>query len=216
MLKAIIESHPSLQSIKLRFLVSGHSFLPNDDDFGDIENALKFQQRLYSPTDYIEIMRKCRKKNKLIVTKMEKEDFLGTNSLEKQIVNRKKDVTGNTVSWLKTREIEINRQNPWSIILRQCFDSANGQEVYLKRRNSNRHSAFSNFIYNLEPLWPSGKAISPAKLEDLKSLLYLIPDDSKEFYQNLHAEATIIDDIDGFDGEPDFPLEYDSINPEDK
>lgn len=31
----------------MKFLVSGHSFLPNDSVFGDIEKALKYQQRLY-------------------------------------------------------------------------------------------------------------------------------------------------------------------------
>lgn len=77
MLKAILKEHPTLQKIKMRFLISGHSFLPNDDDFGDIECALKLQQRLYSPFDYIEIMKKCRTKNKLVLTKMEKVDFVG-------------------------------------------------------------------------------------------------------------------------------------------
>ena len=33
-----------VKKIHMRFLVSGHSFLPNDADFSDIETALKHQQ----------------------------------------------------------------------------------------------------------------------------------------------------------------------------
>lgn len=44
MLKAALESHPSLKIIHMRFLVSGRIFLPNDADFSDIETALKHQQ----------------------------------------------------------------------------------------------------------------------------------------------------------------------------
>ncbi|XP_050518375.1 uncharacterized protein LOC126892750 isoform X1 [Diabrotica virgifera virgifera] len=62
MLNAIFDVHPLLERITLRFLTSGHSFLPNDTDFGDIECALKFQQRMYSPVDYMNVMSSCRKK----------------------------------------------------------------------------------------------------------------------------------------------------------
>lgn len=35
----------------------------------------------------------------------------------------------------------------------------------------------------MEPLWPNGKPISEAKLNDLKSLLPLIPEDAQDFYK---------------------------------
>ncbi|XP_037296660.1 uncharacterized protein LOC119189934 [Manduca sexta] len=54
MLKAMLNGHPTLDQINIRFLESGHSFLPNDSDFGKIECALKRQQRLYTPDDYIQ------------------------------------------------------------------------------------------------------------------------------------------------------------------
>lgn len=37
MLKAILNDHPTIEQINIRFLESGHSFLPNDTDFGKIE-----------------------------------------------------------------------------------------------------------------------------------------------------------------------------------
>lgn len=61
----ILQNILNLETITLNFLISGHSFLPNDSDFSDIECKLKSYQRLYTPNDYIEIMKNCRKKSPL-------------------------------------------------------------------------------------------------------------------------------------------------------
>ncbi|CAG9773432.1 unnamed protein product [Ceutorhynchus assimilis] len=90
-LKHILNQSPSLQNIYMKFLVLEHSFLPNDYDFVDIEKALKYQQRLYTPRDYINVMKSSRAKNSFIIHKMCKEDFISSEVLEKSIVNRKKD-----------------------------------------------------------------------------------------------------------------------------
>ena len=37
LLKSILDESPHLKTIRLRFLVSGHTFLPDDSDFGDVE-----------------------------------------------------------------------------------------------------------------------------------------------------------------------------------
>ncbi|CAH0547018.1 unnamed protein product [Brassicogethes aeneus] len=49
LLKSILEDSVHLKSIRLRFLVSGHSFLPNDSDFGDVECAIKRQNKVFCP-----------------------------------------------------------------------------------------------------------------------------------------------------------------------
>lgn len=100
MLRHILSIHPSLKKITLKFLVSGHSFLPNDADFSDIEKALKYQQRIYTPEEYINVMKTCRK-NKLETHRMHKVDFLGTSNFEKNITNRKVDITGRFITLTK-------------------------------------------------------------------------------------------------------------------
>ena len=47
-MKAMQDSHSTLEIINIKLLVPGQSLLPNDDDFGDIECALKLQSRLYT------------------------------------------------------------------------------------------------------------------------------------------------------------------------
>ncbi|KAG5883364.1 hypothetical protein JTB14_000029 [Gonioctena quinquepunctata] len=55
------EDIPMQQNVQCsRFLLIltqlGHSFLPNDSEFGDVKSALKFQERIYMDIDYITIM----------------------------------------------------------------------------------------------------------------------------------------------------------------
>ncbi|KAH9638297.1 hypothetical protein HF086_007400 [Spodoptera exigua] len=67
------------------------------------------------------------------------------------------------------------------------------------------------FLMCYIPMWPTGKAIPGPKLKDLKSLLHLIPQDAKGFYQNLTADDDLLDDVDGFSGVVDFEVETDTI-----
>nr|CAH7753316.1 unnamed protein product [Callosobruchus chinensis] len=89
MLKAVLMNHPTLKTIFLKYLESGHSFLPNDTDFGQIERALKNQVRLYTLDDFVSVIQNCKKHNKFVINLMEPDDFYSTGDLEKQITNRK-------------------------------------------------------------------------------------------------------------------------------
>lgn len=206
LMKTVLESQPSMQKIFMRFLVSGHSFLPNDSDFSDVECALKHQQRLYVPEDYIHVMKECRRKNKFRVTRMKKADFYGTAEIEKQVTNRKVDVNKDKVSWLKAREIYLDKSKPFSIFLRENFNEDHYFELDIKKRQAGR-PASKNFKDLLLPMWQNGKEISVPKLQDIKSIMHLIPEDCQDFYRNLVGKEGLEDDVDGFTGPPDFEVE---------
>lgn len=225
--KSILATHPQIEKITMRYLVPGYTYLPNDAEFGDIECALKLHNRLYTPDDYISVMKNARKRNKLVVNRMHKEDFVSVSKLEKGIVNRKKDLDGEVVSWLMTREIILTKDKPFTIELSKCFGGKPqvldiGRGVSRRMRQSRSPFGSLNpaespdgnhlttfFTQELDLLWPNGKPISGPKLADIKSMLHLIPADAKGFYSNLTEDNTIIDDIDGFDGNVDFPVQMD-------
>ena len=58
---------------------------------------------------------------------MTKEEFVETASIEKKLTNRKKDIKGNFVSWLKTRKIWLNKRRL----------SADSQLMRIKKCQSN-------------------------------------------------------------------------------
>ncbi|KAJ8710677.1 hypothetical protein PYW08_009192 [Mythimna loreyi] len=138
---------------------------------------------------------------------MEKNDFLGVSKMMKAIVNRKKDIKGDGVSWLKTKEINIYKDKPGRIFL-STTHGGSPQEVDLnkrpKRGTQNAPLRFSNLY---EQLWPEGKLISQPKLDDIKSLLPLIPSDARQYYENLAASQDLEDDVEGFNGSIDFDIE---------
>lgn len=205
-LKSCLEETENLKKITLNYLIPGHTYLPNDKDFGDIECALKHQQRLYNQADYEQVMRKARKKNPLVVKSMLKEEFFGTCQIEKNITNRKKDVRKNKINWLETRSIQLHKDKPHSIFMSKNF---NKDYVEVDIEKKSRGFKRPNFFYSpkLVSLWPDGKPISVEKLNDIQSYLQLIPPDCQDFFKNLTSSADIIDDVDGFNAGLDFDVE---------
>lgn len=205
MLIHILQNHQTLESISIRYLQSGHSFLPNDSEFGDFECALKEAGQLYTDAAFIEVMENCRIDNKFIVHRMSSQDFFSVKNLEKEITNRKIDLNKNKINWLETHEILIEKSQPGIIKMRkkvgdefQCID--------IEKRSGN----ISNIgAVELDKLWPDGRPLSKEKVADLKELLKLVPDEHRHFYSFLDTTpvGNFIDDIDGFGETIDFEIE---------
>ena len=62
--------------IDFKFLLPGHSYLPNDRDFAQIEKQLNKKEFLFSPDDIFETIRKTGRKNKFVCTEMKHCDIL--------------------------------------------------------------------------------------------------------------------------------------------
>ena len=157
----------------------------------------------YLLEDYINVMRNCRRKKPFDVTLMETSDFVGCSKMENHIVNRKVDTSGNKTNWMRIREIMLKREDPFKLYIKSDHNDEAYVTVDLRKKQQGRPSN-SNFYGLFEPLRPKGKTISPPKLEDLKSMLHLIPSDAKHFYHSLIADEQIIDDIEGSNGIVDF------------
>lgn len=92
LLKLAQQPDLKIETIDLKFLVSGHSFLPNDTEFGIIERESRKSQFIYVPDDWFKIIRSAKKKKPHFkVTLMSRNEFLSTKALENLITNRKKD-----------------------------------------------------------------------------------------------------------------------------
>lgn len=202
MLMYILANHDSLQTICLRYLQSGHTFLPNDSDFGDVECYLK--KNIYTDTDYINIMKECRIKNKFVVNRLSSKDFFSVNKLEDLITNRKVDIENNKINWLDTHEIVLEKSDPFIIRMGKSIGSTHCQKVNI----SNRRVKCKFNEVTLDPLWPSGRVLSAEKVKDLKDILDLVPDNFKDFYSFIFNISTseFIDDVDGFGQSIDFTV----------
>lgn len=208
-LESILHSTQQLETITIKFLCSGHSFLPNDSDFSDIECALKTVQRLYTPGDYISIMESCRKRKPFIVTEMSHKDFFGVANLEKSITNRKTATNGEKINWLKIRSIRIEKKDPFILKIKQNDFASPEETVNIKKSVRGKSSVNPGDVFSdLVELWPNGKPVAEAKLQNLRELFHLIPQDAMEFYNNLVGDPSITEDVDGYNvAELDFEIE---------
>ncbi|KAJ8869864.1 hypothetical protein PR048_028873 [Dryococelus australis] len=132
------------------------------------------------------------------------EYFLETREIEHMITNIKVDTKKEKVSWLQTREILLQKEKPFSIFLRKSF-SGEFSRIDIHKRQTGRPS--TTFLQTLSDPWSNGKPISAPKLEDLPSVMDLIPGDARDFYSALIGDSNVDDDVDGFSGVPDFECE---------
>ena len=85
-------------TITQKFLESGHSFLPNDSDFSDIEKRRKYHPHIYHPQGWYDIIAEARSRaNPFHVITMTAESFVSTTLWEQQITNRKSDTMNDKV-----------------------------------------------------------------------------------------------------------------------
>ena len=91
---------------------SGHSFLPNDRDFGVIEKAKKTAGDVYIPEHRMKVVATARKHNPFKVINMKTEHFIDLYTMSKYLVNRKKDIDGNVVQWLNIQSIHFTPDEP--------------------------------------------------------------------------------------------------------
>lgn len=206
MLIHTLQNHPSLETISLRFLESGHSFLPNDSDFGDFECKLKTNKRIFTDEKYIQIMKDCRLDNKFRVNRMSPdEEFFSVDNLLKYTTNRKTDCNKAKISWMETHEIVMEKSNPLTIQMKKQVDGES-QSVNLTKKGCDV-MGFKQI--ELEKLWPEGRPLTPEKVKDLKSMMYLIDDEAKPFYDFLDnvCTAEFVDDLEGFGEAIDFVVE---------
>ncbi|XP_030751319.1 uncharacterized protein LOC115878842 [Sitophilus oryzae] len=181
MLKAVLMQHPTLNKIYFKYLESGHSFLPNDTDFGQIERALKNQVRIYTLHDFRSVIGNCKKHNKFIINLMEPDDFYSTENLENQILNRKMTINKEKVNWLKTKIIKLEKSKPDSIFFCESHSSEDNNFKELNIAKSVRSKKNSLNPQKLKVLYPRGKPISKKKWDDIKTLLKFLPKDTIEF-----------------------------------
>ena len=96
-----------LKEVHLDFMVSGHSYLPCDRGFGNIETACKRMEIINGPAHYTEIIRKIKNTN---VHHMKQEEILHIKSLRKRITMRTSKVQDMYFS--KARKIVLSEDHP--------------------------------------------------------------------------------------------------------
>ena len=206
----LIQSN-SYESIDHKFLVRGHTYLPNDRDFSSIE-ARKRVEKAFIPSDWVRIVRESRVKNPFIVNHCTQEIFENhkdsTTSLKTRFTDQNNETLNfRDVVWFSYGESEE-------------YNCTTGKMDYVSHKND----VWCRYTYStLEP-WKKVKCfkrgrsnlpqpsqlyngpvpIKPAKCNDLIKLCenHLRPE-----YQDFYFSLSIQGSVEENDDEMDFELQ---------
>ena len=185
----LLSDLPHLKYIIHRFPEPGHSFLPNDRDFGQIEKLIKKKDAIYVPAEYVEIMKKARKSpSPFDVVDMTTSDFVDVSrGVNFKNLSHPVDNDGEPFNWFHIHEFLYEKDSfgfkfKYNLTdnYRTCFYGA------AKRRGRPNEP-----IFNESPIrFPNGIPLKKAKYNDLQELLAYIPPVHHHFFESLPTDNT--------------------------
>ena len=193
-LMKFLQKSESTEIIDHKFMVSGHSYLPNDSDFGSIESYAK-NKLIYTHEDWYNIIIQCRRSNKFSLTKMECNDFKSVSKLERSITRRKKNEHKDPVNWLKIQWIRLLKDRPYILFYKVALDEdILFSELNLKPARVGRPVSLANISQDL--LYPRGRPVTESKKKDMMDLLPHIPPIKHDFFLSLRTSLDReVDDV---------------------
>ncbi|KAF2890452.1 hypothetical protein ILUMI_15721 [Ignelater luminosus] len=191
-LKLLADSD-KLKIIDHKFLVSGHSYLPNDRNFGTIKSFSK-QRSVFVAEDWYQIIQKARTKNPFRVYKMEQADFASTKQLEQVITNRKKNDNNCSVNWW----LRFKKEEPYKIFYKETLnEDVSFYVINIMPSKKGRPPLFKSIT--LKKLHNNVLPVSANKKQNMMERLQFISPVYHSVYQSL---------IVGDNNEDIGPLEY--------
>ncbi|CAG9797918.1 unnamed protein product [Chironomus riparius] len=180
-LRLLADPTMKVETIDLKYLISGHSRLPNDRDFALIERKIKQHSAIFLPSHYIDIIKSARNES-FKVYSMTREDFRTTKELEGSITNRRISKSKTVVNWMNFAWIRLEKDHPFQIKFKKNFMDEDFSIIDITKRGNNLKNLFE-VIPSL--LYPNERRITAAKKKDLLDLLPYIPVEYHNFYENL-------------------------------
>jgi len=177
--------------IKQYFLMSGHSFLPCDQDFGNIETAFEGKQ-IYTTPHYISLMKEARRTNPFTVIEMGANCFVDLEPLQslhtKSGLSRAGFKNGRMFSYKE------DYKQGMGIIKSYAEDIEHPTQVKLQKGRGAAYdpSKFDLPAVHLPIKYPEGVKLTPEKLDDLNHLLQFVPPEYSGFYTDLFAAQGLL------------------------
>lgn len=171
------------------FLESGHSFLPNDTDFGKIEKAKKARCAVYSFDQWIELVKQCR----FAVIPMGGR-FVDVSELCGFHTFRHQDSEGHKFNWLKMKWCRVTGDDDAVQYKHSC--SPDEPIKFINFANKNKMSSHHEFT----GLYSNPIPLQKKKYDDVMSLLKYIPFVYSEYFMNLPHNGS---QTDGYEMYPD-------------
>lgn len=176
-----------IETIDLKFMVSGHSYLPNDADFGNIESAAK-NQTVYVPDDWYRIIASARKTNKFLLVRMNSDEFLSAEKLAKAVTKRKKNINDDKVNWLRMQWLRFSKHKEYCIEYKYTLnEDMPFDAIDLKPSKQGRPPTFH--LIQQGKLYDGPRTMATPKKRDMLFLLKYIPPVHHQFFRTIRGSS---------------------------
>ena len=193
------------KQIDHKYLVRGHTYLPNDRDFSHIEKR-KSTAKIFLPSHWETVVREACVTKPFIVNAMDSSAFLDFSLLLSQFTHRKKDANKKPVLiskavWFNLGEaIEPGETNATPVIhtnqvwIRYTYSSEEpwSKVSLLKGRQKKQPSKSLCFPSK----YPHGRPLKPSKIDDLQKMVPFLPVEYRQFYIDLASQPGSTNDSD--------------------
>ena len=120
-----------------KFMISSHSYLPNDWDFGSIERANLKTEYVFVPEDWYTLVQSARRKNPIEVIKMTEKDFVSISNIKKEITYWKVNTDKENINWLNIHWLRLNKDSPFQMLYHHSHNSLEPWKTLDIRRKRN-------------------------------------------------------------------------------
>lgn len=162
--------------IDMKFLVSGHSYMPCDRDFWIIEKRKKVT-KAFVPSQLGDMVKSARVKNPFKVVQMTEEDFHDIGTVADNFISTTK-MNISKASW-----IQLNSEKPTTVKIRKTFNEMEAWTSIQVLKKGKKSQNISDW-QSLTPLSQSNR-ISNEKKKDLLAMREYLDVEYRDFYTNL-------------------------------
>ena len=171
-------NHPINQKqfnrIDHKFLVRGHTYLPNDRDFAQIEKR-KASARVHQPQYWEKAVREACPTKPFHTQTMDREKFLDFTPLTSHFTTRKKDSTGAAILISKAHTVP----HPGEYWMRKTFSLEEPWQNVCVLKNRRKLALPLDIDYPI--MYPNGHPINQKKVSDLQTMLPFLPSSCSSF-----------------------------------
>ena len=175
------------QSVEHRFLTVGHTHLPSDRDFANIEKYKRhYLKTVYTPEDWYKAVKDCRVTNPFKVVVIQQKDVLCFKDIQSQITRKTLTDQKEKISFGKICCLKFEQENYNIMLIKHIFNEPFKPTNIVKR---GQRSSTELAVKDLKQKYKQPIPLNPKKIENISQLLPYIPPAYMDFYTQIGANS---------------------------
>ena len=177
--------------IQHHFPVRGHSFLPNDRDFGRTEARKKKVQQVFTPEQWYEVITKARKTNPFVATPVSQDKFKSFSQHLSPLFKKSVTVNRKPLGIQRTRIFDYSSEHPDELWVKYSTEEDTWTKYKIEKKKN------TPFTHPTEPKYVSPIPLKSTKVADIRKLVdKYVPAEYKEVYSSIVAENDVSSETD--------------------